>query len=85
MSHTPNKHSKKAYDLRFTGFKQKLTLLGRLKPREEFLYPVMRSVPFNDMETRMDMALIDFGEKVQAAQAKLDAIEAARKEAEGDQ
>jgi hypothetical protein len=69
---------KRAFNQRFSIFKQKLTLVGKLKPREEYLYPVMRSVPFRDTETRLEMALIEFGDVVQRAQQKQKAAERKR-------
>lgn len=53
---------KKQYDLRFRHFIREIIVVSRMKPKEKFLYRIMEGVPFQDLETALMMAKIDFGE-----------------------
>lgn len=53
-----NVQGSKAYDVRLQSFKKKLDLVSKLQPDEDFLHPLMCSVPFNDMETALEMTLM---------------------------
>ena len=55
-------NDKLEYDLRFQSFLHKLTNISNLYPREKFLYPLMDKVIFNDFETAMSSAIIDFAD-----------------------
>jgi len=70
MTEPLTKQEKQAYDERFMLFKRKLSMVSRLRPREKYLYPLMRGVPFKDMETSLEMVIISFGEKVERIQKK---------------
>jgi hypothetical protein len=62
--------NKKEMDDNFAIFKRKLGIVARF-PRERFLYPIMRSVPYQDMETRLDMAMEEIGGEVQHIKKKI--------------
>lgn len=53
----------KKMDENFALFQRKLRVITQY-PREEYLYPIMRSVPYQDLETRLDMALEAIGKRV---------------------
>lgn len=65
---------KQELDQRYRTFKHKLNLVGKLKPREEYLYPIIKGVPFNDTETALDIAIVNYGEKVQELTDRQDII-----------
>ncbi len=47
-------------DLRFQNFLTEFTKVSLMQPRERYLYPIMRGVPFSDLETALMMAGIDY-------------------------
>ena len=47
-------------DLRFQSFLIEFTRISLMEPRERFLHPIMRGVPFCDLETALMMANIDY-------------------------
>jgi len=48
---------KRAYDVKFATFLNKLLHVAKLTPRERFLYPVIRGVAYQDFDTALDIAL----------------------------
>lgn len=58
------KKTDKQRDEDFISFMDKLNMIAYLKPRHEYLYPLMASVPYQDTENAMDMIIINFGEAV---------------------
>lgn len=51
---------KKRYDIRFRHFIREITVVSRMKPKEQFIYRIMDGVPFKDLETAIMMAKIDY-------------------------
>ena len=51
---------KKRYDVRFRHFMREITVVSRMKPKEQFIYRIMDGVPFKDLETAIMMAKIDY-------------------------
>jgi hypothetical protein len=52
---------KMEYDMRFRTFLRQIIGVGRMKPKEQYLYSLMDSVPFKDLETAILMRNIDYG------------------------
>ena len=52
------RYDSKELDQRYEDFSKKLSIVGKLQPREEYLHPIIRGVPFNDTETALDMAIV---------------------------
>lgn len=50
---------KNAYDLRYHRFLRDLKAVNQMKPKEHFLYRMMDTVPFKDLETAILMAQIE--------------------------
>lgn len=51
---------KTEYDLRFAHFLEQIISVGKMKPREKYLYPIMNGVPFQDLEVALMMAQAAF-------------------------
>ncbi|MEM6781169.1 MAG: hypothetical protein AAF569_04850 [Pseudomonadota bacterium] len=58
---------KKKLDAEFSVFKRKLNMVGKFEPREEYLYPLMKTVSYRDAETALDLTIMRYGEKVDQA------------------
>ncbi len=52
---------KMEYDMRFRSFLRQIIGVSRMKPKERYLYSLMDSVPFKDLETGILMKNIDHG------------------------
>jgi hypothetical protein len=52
---------KMEYDMRFRTFLRQIIGVSRMKPKEQYLYPLMECVPFKDLETAILMKHIDYG------------------------
>jgi hypothetical protein len=52
---------KMEYEVRFRAFLRQIIAVSRMKPREKYIYSLMDSVPFKDLETAILMKNIDFG------------------------
>jgi hypothetical protein len=52
---------KMEYDMRFRAFLRQIIGVSRLKPKEKYIYSLMDSVPFKDLETAILMKNIDYG------------------------
>jgi hypothetical protein len=50
---------KEALDKQFYDFLSKCIAVAGYKPRAEYLYPIMRGVPFKDLEVAFDMAVME--------------------------
>jgi hypothetical protein len=50
---------KESLDKQFYDFLSKCIAVAGYKPREKYLYPVMRGVPFRDLDVAFDMAVMD--------------------------
>jgi polysaccharide pyruvyl transferase WcaK-like protein len=48
---------KDQYDRRFQMFLSKMIDVAKCQPKEKYLYSVMESIPFKDLEVALDMAL----------------------------
>lgn len=57
-------NTKKQYDLRFKDFLKQIVNIGRMKPREKYLYPLMNGVPFRDLEVAIAMCSMAFEQAV---------------------
>lgn len=51
------KSDKDKYDSLFSRFTQDLVDVSFLEPREKYLYPIMRGVPFQDFHVALQMVL----------------------------
>ncbi len=51
---------KRHYDARLRLLIRELTIVNRMKPKEQFIYRIMDGVPFKDLETAIMMAKIDY-------------------------
>ncbi len=47
------------HDMDFQAFLKKLVEVAGYKPRAKYLYPIMRGVPFRDLNTALDMAVME--------------------------
>lgn len=52
---------KMEYDMRFRSFLRQIIGVSRMKPKERYLYSLMDSVPFKDLETAILIKNIDYG------------------------
>ena len=52
---------KMKYDIRFRTFLRQIIGVSRMRPKERYLYSLMDSVPFKDLETAILMKNIDYG------------------------
>lgn len=50
------------YDLKFKSFINKLINISNLSPREDYLYCLMDTVAYQDLETAMNSQIIDFAD-----------------------
>ena len=46
-------------DRLFHTFLYKLIDVAKFMPREQYLYPIMRGVPFRDLDVALDLAIIE--------------------------
>ena len=46
-------------DAAFQQFLFKFIDVARTVPKEKYLYPIMRGVPFRDLEVALDLAILD--------------------------
>ena len=54
---------KKRYDIRLRHFMREITVVSRMKPKEQFICRMMDGVPFKDLETAIMMAKINYDQK----------------------
>lgn len=47
-------------DLHFHDFLNTIWAVAKLEPREKYLYSLMQSVPFRDLEVALDIAIIEY-------------------------
>ncbi len=52
---------KMEYDMRFRSFLRQMIGVSRMMPKHKYLYQIMDSVPFKDLETAILMANLDYG------------------------
>ena len=46
-------------DKGFQTFMEKMMAVAKYKPKEKYLYPIMRGVPFRDLEVALDLASLE--------------------------
>jgi len=52
------------YDIRYRRFIKEINKVSKMKPKGDYLYKLMDTVPFKDLETAILMAQIDYEEAV---------------------
>lgn len=53
-------NKEKLYDARYLRFIRDIKLVSKMRPKENFLYRVMDTVPFKDLETALMMTKNDY-------------------------
>lgn len=52
---------KMEYDIRFRMFLRQIISVSRMRSKEQYLYPLMDSVPFKDLEVAILLKHMDYG------------------------
>ena len=60
MTKSMSTHERREMDQRLQSFLIEFTRVSHMEPRERYLYPIMKGVPFSDLETALMMATIDY-------------------------